>query len=405
MGGEWDCEKQITVKYIGLSMSKRVVIYQDGLLSYSETFIKQQAFSLKTWRPTLIGHKFLRRSLDFSMLDSQLLLPENTSLPRKAIYMIYRWLNKADPAGINTLKNLNANLIHAHFGTSAIDIWPYAKALNLPMLVTLHGFDISIYKEWWESGKRGRRKRKYPKQLLQLAQEPSVHFLAVSSAIKERAIKFGIPAEKITVSYIGVNSEDFTPGPTPILERKNRILYVGRLVEKKGSPYLIEAFAAVKKQIPDAELIIVGKGKMEERLRNHVQQLNLTDVTFAGALTSAQVKEQIDSCKIFCLPSITAASGDAEGLPISILEAQASGVFVVSSSSGGVNDNLIDGETCFTFKERDTKTLASILIDILKDPQQHVKIISNQKELIESKFQLKNCTRQLETLYEQYAQK
>lgn len=386
-------------------MSKRVVIYQDGLLSYSETFIKQQALALKSWQPILVGHKYLRRSLDFSMLNSQLLLSTNTSLPRKIIYMVYRWLNKADPAGINTLKKLNADLVHAHFGTSAIDIWPYAKALNLPMLVTLHGFDISIYKEWWESGKRGSRKRKYPQQLLLLAAEPSVHFLAVSSAIKERAIKFGIPAEKITVSYIGVNSESFTPGPTPIIERKNRILYVGRLVEKKGATYLIEAFATVKKIVPDAELVIVGKGEMEDLLRNQVQQLNLSDVTFAGALTSDQVKEQIDNCKIFCLPSITAESGDAEGLPISILEAQASGVFVVSSSSGGVNDNLINGETCFTFPEKDNESLAHILTDIFKHPETHLHIIENQKQLIKAKFQLKDCTVHLEKIYSTYTRK
>ncbi|HCS62602.1 MAG TPA: colanic acid biosynthesis glycosyl transferase [Cellvibrio sp.] len=384
-------------------MSKKVIVYQDGLLSYSETFIKQQTLALKSWRPILIGHKYLNRSLDFSMIESQLLLPEGSSIPRRLLYMVYRWLNKADPAGINTLKDINADLVHAHFGTSAIDIWPYAKALNLPMLVTLHGFDISIYKEWWESGKRGRRKRKYPQQLLQLALEPNVHFLAVSSAIKERAIQFGIPADKITVSYIGVNSEDFTPGSIPILERKNRILYVGRLVEKKGAKYLIEAFAKVKKTIPDAELVIVGKGGMEEQLLSQVKQLNLADVTFTGALTSAQVKEQIDNCKIFCLPSITANSGDAEGLPISILEAQASGVFVVSSSSGGVGDNLIDRETCFTFAEKDSNALTSILTDILDTPENYLGIINNQQELIKSKFQIRNCALELEKLYAIYS--
>jgi glycosyltransferase involved in cell wall biosynthesis len=357
-------------------MSKKVIIYQDGLLSYSETFIKQQALALVSWKPILVGHKYLGRSLDFSMIQSQLLLPKRSPLPRRLLYMAYRWLNKADPAGINTLKDINADLVHAHFGTSAVDIWPYAKALDLPMLVTLHGFDISIYREWWESGKRGRRKRKYPQQLLKLAQEPKVHFLAVSRAIKERAIKFGIPAEKITVSYIGVNTKDFTPGPVPILERKNRILYVGRLVEKKGAKYLI---------------------------RNQINQLNLSDVTFTGALTSTQVKEQIDNCKIFCLPSITANSGDAEGLPISILEAQASGVFVVSSSSGGVGDNLIDRETCFTFAEKDSNALASILTNILATPESYLDIINNQQELIKSKFQLRSCALELENLYAIYS--
>jgi len=104
------------------------------------------------------------------------------------------------------------------------------------MPLTLHGLDTSIYREWCESGKRGSRKRKYPEQLPQLAKEPKVHFLAVSNAIKECAIKFGIPTDKITVSYIGVSFEGFTLGATPILWRQNRILYIGRRVErKKGS--------------------------------------------------------------------------------------------------------------------------------------------------------------------------
>ena len=384
-------------------MSKRVIVYQNGLLPYSETFIKQQAIALSTWHPILVGHKYLRRSLDYSMLQSALLIPEGTSLLTRLSYMICRYRAKISSAALKTLVGLNADLIHAHFGTSAVEIWPYAKALNLPMLVTLHGFDISIRREWWEAGKRGRRKRNYPKRLLEMAQDPKVHFLAVSQAIKARAIEFGIPAEKISISYIGVDAENFTPGPIPLLERKNRIIYVGRLVEKKGSPYLIEAFAKVKAAIPDAELIIVGKGHLEGRLQEQVKQLQVRDVVFAGALTNQQVKEQIDSSKIFCLPSITAHSGDAEGLPISILEAQASGIFVVTSSSGGLGDNLIDNQTCFYFPEKDSEKLADKLVDILKNPEAKIAVIAQQQQLIQEKFQLKNCAQDLEKLYTKHS--
>jgi glycosyltransferase involved in cell wall biosynthesis len=383
-------------------MSKNVIIFQDGLLSYSETFIKKQAVALTQWQPMLVGHKYQKKGLPLTPLNHTLLLPQGTSLLRRLVYMINRRFNRADSLALQHLQSLNASLIHVHFGTSAVDFWPYAKALDLPMLVTLHGFDISIYKEWWESGKRGQRKRNYPAQLLALAQQSKVHFLAVSTAIKQRAIAFGIPEEKITLSYIGVDTDAFKEEATPIIERKNRILYVGRLVEKKGSSYLVDAFATVKAEIPDAELIIVGKGRLEEPLKQQISQLNLQGVTFAGALSNQEVKSQLDACKVFCLPSITADSGDAEGLPISILEAQASGVFVVSSSSGGVGDNLLEGETCFTFAEKDSDALAAILIRILKNPEAYINIIDQQKTLIKERFQLNDCAVKLEALYNKF---
>jgi glycosyltransferase involved in cell wall biosynthesis len=383
--------------------SKSIVIYQDGLLSYSETFIKQQTLGLKHWLPTLVGHKYKKNSLDFSMIQSQLLIPTNASLFTRIRYTLNRWNNRADPAGLATIGALAPKLIHAHFGTSAVDIWPYAKALGIPMLVTLHGFDISIKREWWEEGNRSRRKKKYPTQLDQLAREDNVHFLAVSSAIRERAITFGIPAKKIIISYIGVDTNQFTTGPTPLLKRPNRIIYVGRLVEKKGSPYLLDAFVKVKEKIPDAELIIVGKGGLESELKERILQLGLQDVTFTGLQSNQQVKELINQSRIFCLPSITAKNGDAEGLPISILEAQASGVFVVTSSSGGLGDNIIHEKTCLYFEEKNVAQLADQLIELLNNPEKHIHMIENQKALIEERFQLSYCTAQLEQLYDRFA--
>jgi glycosyltransferase involved in cell wall biosynthesis len=383
-------------------MRNRVAIYQDGLLSYSETFIKKQALALSGWTPILLGHKLQKKGLPLESLQVELLLPARTSVLRRLVYFARRWMNKADPMGVATLKELNVDLVHAHFGTSAVDIWPYARALNIPMLVTLHGFDINVYREVWEAGQRGKRRKRYPQQLLALAKEPRVHFLAVSSAIQQRAIQYGIPPEKITVSYIGVDSESFTPSNIPLAERKSRILYVGRLVEKKGAGYLIDAFVKIKAAVPDAELVIVGKGPLEDVFKQQVKQLGLSDVHFLGALSNQDVKEQIDQARIFCLPSITAANGDAEGLPISILEAQASGVLVVTSSSGGVGDNLIDGKSCYTFPEKNSEDLARIAIDVLKNPVNHQSIIEYQIRLIADQFQLKNCAYELERVYTEF---
>ncbi len=165
---------------------------------------------------------------------------------------------------------------------------------------------------------------------------------------------------------------------------------------------MLDAFHKVKQQVKDAELVIVGKGPLEEKLKRKVASLGLTDVRFTGALTSRQVKQEIDSAKIFCLPSITAVSGDAEGLPISILEAQASGVFVVSSSRGGVGDNLIDKETCFTFAEKDAEHLSRLLSTLLTQTEQCLPMIEKQRALIQEKFTLTICAEQLENIYDRF---
>jgi glycosyltransferase involved in cell wall biosynthesis len=136
-------------------------------------------------------------------------------------------------------------LLHAHFGVDAITAWPVAKALDLPMIVTLHGYDINICRKWWEAGYGGRVMRKYPSRLLDLAKEPRVRFIAVSEAVRRRAMSYGIPAEKLRVHYIGVDTKKFAPGDRSVVERERRVLFVGRLVEKKGYEYLIRASALV----------------------------------------------------------------------------------------------------------------------------------------------------------------
>lgn len=383
-------------------MRNRVAVYQDGLLSYSETFIKKQAMALSVWTPILLGHKLQKKSLPLEPLQVELLVPATTSVLRKLIYFIRRWMNKADVIGVETLKKLDVDLVHAHFGTSAVDIWPYAKKLNIPMLVTLHGFDINIYKEVWAAGKRGKRRKYYPQQLVALAKESRVHFLAVSSAIAKRAIEYGIPPEKITVSYIGVDSDAFFPGEKALVERSNRILYVGRLVEKKGAAYLIDAFVKVKADVPDAELVIVGKGPLENAYKSQVERLGLSGVHFLGAISNQEVKQQIDSAKIFCLPSVVAANGDAEGLPISILEAQASGVLVVTSSAGGLGDNIIDGKTCYVFQEKNSEELAQIIVNALRNTEAQQDIVDQQLKVICDRFKLSNCALELEKVYSKF---
>ena len=379
-------------------MKNKVLVYKPDLLPYSETFIKEQMLSYRSWHGVLVGHRRIPHGLPLDGLDVRLLLNDPPGRGVERLWRLRRWWGMTSKTEVRRLAAENARLFHAHFGTVAVDIWPLVRALSLPMIVTLHGYDINIYREWWEAGQGGFRRRNYPKQLLALAREPRVHFIAVSEAIRRRAIDFGIPAEKITVRYIGVDRERFKPCGLPITQRPRRVLFVGRLVEKKGVSYLIEAFARVAQKIPDTELTIVGDGPLRTQLEKQADATK-AHIEFLGALKSAQVKHQMDKARVFCSPSVSAQNGDAEGLPIVILEAQASGLPVVTSARGAVGEAVVDEESGYTFPERDSDRLATLLTTLLTDDSLVETCSRSTRRYVASRFEIAHCTELLEQTY------
>lgn len=373
-----------------------VLVYRKELLPVSETFVRDQVLALREWRGILVGQRNLMQ-LPLSGLDVRLLRQER-NLRDELAWKSGAILGSVPKSAVNRLRGENASILHVHFGMDAVRAWPLAKALGLPMLVTLHGYDINIDRQWWESGHNGFVMRSYPRRLLQLAAQPNVRFIAVSEAIRRRAIAFGIPAGKIEVLYIGIDPDKFPLGPIPITKRDLRVLFVGRLVEKKGCRYLIEAMAEVQKLIPSARLIVIGDGPERGRL----EQMSLRTgvrAEFLGAQLNAEVKKQLDQARVFCLPSVTAENGDAEGFGLVILEAQASGVPVVSSARGGVEEAIKDGVTGFAFEERDVGALTSKLVAALSDDDLASKISSNGRLALRDRFDIKSCTARLEQFY------
>jgi glycosyltransferase involved in cell wall biosynthesis len=125
------------------------------------------------------------------------------------------------------------NLLYAHFGLDGLLAWPYARNLNVPLVVTLHGRDVDIRKEVYWSGERRFWQKSYPNRFAVMARQQSVHFIAVSKALLQAAIDFGVPKDRIVVCYTGIDGRQFQPSPKAITERPRRIVFVGRLVERK----------------------------------------------------------------------------------------------------------------------------------------------------------------------------
>jgi glycosyltransferase involved in cell wall biosynthesis len=376
-----------------------VLVARSRLLGYSETFIREQVRNLRTWRGVLVGEERVANGLDLDGLEVRWIGARGRI--SGALRAANRYLQRAPSSVVRALRKERPSLVHAHFGPDALKAWPAARTLGLPMLVTLHGYDVNVEPWWWRAGHAGRWLKRYPDLLKALAHEPAVHFLAVSSAIRQQAILRGIPQEKITVSHIGVDTKRFAPGPTPLSQRRD-VLHVGRMVEKKGCRFLLEAFAAVQDEYPDSRLVLVGDGPLFDELARMARALRVRAV-FLGALPAEQVADRIAQARIVCQPSITAGNGDAEGLPIVILEAQACGVPVITSARGGATDGIVPGKSGYSHAEKDVGAIARGLQSLLSDDDLAMAFGRAARGHIERHHALLRCTQALEEHYSQHA--
>ncbi|MBI1203471.1 MAG: glycosyltransferase [Rhodopseudomonas sp.] len=375
---------------------RTVLVFRSDLLPYSETFIKEQMLAYSSWKGTLVGRRYIDQlpldGLDYRLLDA----PRSKSFAHLLCKIGWRI---GRPPGINAFKREAPALLHAHFGMDAVAAEPIAVSLGIPMVTTLHGYDVNIRRDWWERKEHAPFMRAYPRQLLQLAQRENRHFIAVSDAIRDKAISYGIPPEKIATKYIGVDSENFRPGEILLSNRPLRVLFVGRLVEKKGCEYLISAMESVQRVIPNAELTVIGDGPLRYSLEQKSRELGVC-ARFMGGMPHAQIKAELGSSRVFCLPSVRAENGDAEGFGLVLLEAQAAGVPVVTSALGGADEGIINGVTGFKFEERNSKALSECLIRVLSNPELNQTMAYEAREFVKGRFDIRDCTRLLESLYD-----
>ena len=287
-------------------------------------------------------------------------------------------------------------VLHAHFGVEGVYVTPTAKALGVPLVTTLHGFDVTITKKQLIASKK-------PSWINYVTWRTSLFeagasFVCVSEYIRRRAIEWGYPAERTVVLPIGVDTDVIKPVPfvgTP------RIVHVARLVEVKGTADLLRAFAAVRRALPSAELVIVGDGPLRTRLGALATELGVAGaVRFLGALPHAEVLAEVGAAQVLCLPSATAASGAQEGLGMVLLEAAASGRPVVGTDHGGIPEAVVDGVNGYLVPERDPAALAERLLAVLTDPGLGERLGAAGRALVESRYDLRTQTAKLESLYQ-----
>ena len=367
-----------------------VAIFNGRLLSSSETFVKAQAEGLSQFVPHYVGARLIEglpvppeRTLVVNqggVLGSVAeVLFKQTGISQN----FYRQLRQIDPA-----------LIHAHFGVCGALALPIAKEIQIPLVVTYHGFDASMTDEY--ARRNSISTRVYLRRRERLKQEASL-FIAVSDFIKGKLVSQGFPSEKIQVHYIGIDVGTFRADPA--VERRRQILFVGRLVEKKGCEYLIRAVAAVQSKFPDVELIVIGDGPLKSELEALAAK-SLTQYQFLGRQSSKDVKAWMNQCFLLAAPSFTTDDGDSEGLPIVILEALAMGLPVVSTYHAGIPEAVIHEETGLLGPEKDWEALAERIERLLAEPGLWRTLSDRGRDRVLSSFNLHEQITKLEAIYQ-----
>jgi colanic acid/amylovoran biosynthesis glycosyltransferase len=171
-------------------------------------------------------------------------------------------------------------------------------------------------------------------------------------------LEWGAPAERITVLRMGVDVDRFEPPDDGRpLRRPLRALSVGRLVEKKGLRYAIEGAERAAAMV---ELDIIGYGPLEEELAE-LANAGANTTRLLGKRAHAEVFRQLANADVFLLPSVVAADGDMEGIPVALMEAMALGVVVIASRHSGVPELIEDGVDGLLVDERSGAQIAAAL--------------------------------------------
>jgi colanic acid/amylovoran biosynthesis glycosyltransferase len=370
---------------------REVAIFRHNLFRISEPFICDQAQHLRRYRPLYVGRKRFGSPPEGTTSLALEDLYKRYTLPRIGLQML---TGNTRPY-LHLMARRHPSLIHAHFGIEGVSALGLARQLGIPLVTTFHGFDATLKTQIMLGSPAWFR---YPLLRRKLAREGDL-FLCASAFIRQRLLETGFPEPRTHTHYIGVDCQSIRPREAA--EEKPLILHVARLVEVKGTRYLLRAFATVARRHDQVRLLIIGDGPLRKRLQALAASLGVRDrVEFLGALPHVEVLSWMRKAALLVLPGIRTATGREEGLGMVLLEAAATGLPVIGSRVGGIPECILDGRTGFLVPERDASALAERMSELLENAGKRQQMGVAGRALVEGRFNIDRQTAALEDFYD-----
>lgn len=276
----------------------------------------------------------------------------------------------------------DVDAIHCHFGTVA-HLAAALRALGLivvPIVTTFHGFDLSAA-----------IKHKGPQHYRLLFRFGAL-FLPISEMWARKLRELGCDPARIRVQHVGIDCA------LSVFQERHlqsgsyaavKLVSIGRLVEKKGHIHTLRALARLRRDRPELAITldVVGDGDLKPMLKKETSDLGLEDVvTFHGGLPHSETLAVLNRADIFILASVTGRDGDMEGIPVSLMEAMARGIPVVSTYHSGIPELVRDGVNGFLAPEGDDDALAKAIKRVIANAASWPEIGRAGRRIIEEEF-------------------
>ena len=325
---------------------------------------------------SLKNTKFLQLTLKYSQRKKESSLLSQL----KFIYLAKEFTNKP-----------KYDVIHCHFGPNG-NKGTIVKKMFYPdsvLATTFHGYDLTKY---LDSGKNPYR------QLF----ESGDLFLPISEHWKQHLIELGCSADKIQTHHMGVDVDRFAVSQ-PVNRKSLKLITIARLSEKKGIEYGIRAVHQLKESHLDADDIeysIVGEGPLRSELQALIKKLDLTQtVKLLGWRQQQEIVELLAQSQILLAPSVTAADGDQEGIPVVLMEAMAMGIPVVSTLHSGIPELVKEGSSGFLVPERDVEDMTEKLALLANSSALRTEMGLAGRKYVEENFNVHKLNYQLSELF------
>lgn len=259
------------------------------------------------------------------------------------------------------IKKENIQVINGCYGWEIIPLAILKRKSGIKVILSIRGKDLAIIKKY--------------RCIREITKNNADLLLTRSEYMRKELISMGF--SKVLVNHSGCDVNLFTPDKNHKINlEKIRLVVVGRLVEKKGHIYLLEACKKLKEKKKDFLLTIIGDGPLRDNLEHFVKDNNLeNNIKLIGEVSNDNIPEILRKNDIFVLPSIVTSNQDAEGIPVSLMEAMASGLVCISTRSIGIPELIDDGKNGFLVNERDSQDLADKIIEITKKKQSEIEQI------------------------------
>lgn len=266
---------------------------------------------------------------------------------------------------LDTLTKYKVDAVFCHYANCALNFQKVWDTTSIPLFVHCHGFDVTWNYRLPHFPYVRIFGERYKERVVRLAERAIM--IANSKFTKKRLEAAGVPSDRIFVKYIGVPVAPECPRIKP--ETNLQILYLGRFIDCKGPDLTIRSFDAACKRGLQGELTMAGSGAaLKQCMRLAGQSEFASRIHFPGVVNEQQGAFLREQASIFTAHNrIGPLTGQEEAYGVSVVEAMAAGLPVVTGISGGVCETVVDGETGILFEPGDVDAHARALLGLGSD--------------------------------------